>query len=81
MFPEQFLSIVGPIERVAVLVVARARVVAADDEVGAAVVLADDRVPDRLPRPAHAHGEIQQTQLRGLIGILFENVLVGSARG
>ncbi len=40
---------------VASVVVANAGVVPADDEVRAAVVLAADRVPDRLPRPGVAH--------------------------
>src|SRR5215831_20471743 len=40
-----------PLRVVRAVVVADARVVAADDEVRAAVVLAADRVPDRLARP------------------------------
>ena len=46
---EDLLRVVGAV------VAADARVVAADDEVRAAVVLARDRVPDRLARPAVAH--------------------------
>ena len=34
--------------------------VAANDEMGAAVVLADQPVPDRLARAGHAHGEVQE---------------------
>src|SRR5438874_7365789 len=53
---EDQLGIVGAV------VVADAGVVAADDEVRAAVVLAADRVPDRLawPRVAHRRGERAQ---------------------
>jgi hypothetical protein len=36
--------------------------VAADDEMGQAVVAADDAVPDRLARAGHAHGKVQQRQ-------------------
>src|SRR5581483_10515194 len=39
-----------------------ARVVAADDEVRAAIVLAADRVPDRLARPGVAHGRRERRQ-------------------
>ena len=46
---EDELRVVGAV------VVADARVVAADDEVRAAVVLAADRVPDRLARAGVAH--------------------------
>jgi len=46
---EDQLRVVGAV------VVADAGVVAADDEVRAAVVLAADRVPDRLARPGVAH--------------------------
>ena len=38
--------------------------VAADDQVRAPVVLADDRVPDRLSRPGHAHRERQERKTR-----------------
>ena len=44
MLPQQLLGVVRAVERLALRVVARTGVVAADDEVGAAVVLADDRV-------------------------------------
>src|SRR5437763_13907833 len=47
---EDQLRVVGAV------VVADTGVVAADDEVRTAVVLAADRVPDRLARPRVAHG-------------------------
>ena len=62
MLAEQFLGLVRAVERLAVAVIARAGVIAADDEVRAAVVLADDGVPQRFARPAHAHGQVQQAQ-------------------
>ncbi len=53
---DQLLGVVRSIEGLPGPV-SRTRVVAADDEVRAAVVLADDRVPERLARPGHAHRE------------------------
>ena len=47
---EQRLGVVGAVEGLAGRVVARAGVVAADDEMAGPVVLADDGVPDRLSR-------------------------------
>ena len=44
--------------------------VAADDHVGQAVVAADDAVPDRLARAAHAHGQVQQRQMVVAAGYL-----------
>ena len=55
---------------VGAVVVADTRVVAADDEVRAAVVLADQRVEDRLARPGVAHGrgvDREQHPFRGVV--------------
>ena len=81
MLREQLLGGVGAVERLARAVVAGAGMVAADDQVGAAVVLADDRVPDRLARAGHAHGERQQAQRRGLLGIVLQQLLVAAHAG
>ena len=56
---QQLLRVVRTVERLALRVVARAGVVASDDEVRAAVVLADDRVPTRLraDRPCASRAE------------------------
>ena len=53
------LRVVGPVER-SVRVRAGTGVVAAHDEMRAAVVLTDDRVPYGLSRPAHPHREREQ---------------------
>ena len=66
---QQLLGVVRTVERRARRVAARSGVVAADDEMRAAVVLADDRVPHRLARAAHPHGERQQRQQRRLARI------------
>ena len=55
--------------------------IASHDHVGAAVILADDRVPQRLAGPAHTHGEVQQAQRGGLFGILLQNVLIAAHAG
>ncbi len=75
---QQRLGVIRPVERLACPVAAGPGVVAPDDEMGAAEVLADDRVPDRLARPGHAHGERQEAQQRGLLGIGLEHLLVAA---
>ena len=55
---EQVLCIIGAVEIFACGVLAGAGVVAANDEMGAAVVLADQAVPERLARACHAHGKV-----------------------
>src|SRR5690606_40756854 len=54
MFAEQLLRVIGAVEVLALAVLARPGMVAADDHVGAAVVAADDAVPDRLTRAARS---------------------------
>ena len=78
---EQILGVVGAVEILAGRVLARARMVAPDDEMGAAVVLADQRVPDRLARAGHAHGEVQQAHRGGGGGVLVEHRLVAAHPG
>ena len=55
--------------------------VAADDQVGAAIVLADDRVPDRLARAGHAHRQRQQAEGGRLLGIVADQLLVAAHAG
>ena len=61
---EDELRVVGAV------VVAHARVVAADDEVRAAVVLAADRVPDRLARPRVAHRRRERGEEDAILGVV-----------
>src|SRR6185437_765570 len=63
MFLEKFLSVIRPVEWLAALVLARTRMVAAYNEVRATVVLADERMPERFARPAHAHSQRQHGKL------------------
>ncbi len=78
MSPEQLLRCVGTIKGLPVLVVARTSVVPTHDEMAAAVVFADDGVPNRFPRPAHAHGERQKRELYGVSRIFRKQRLVAS---
>jgi hypothetical protein len=55
--------------------------VAADDEVAAAVVLPDDRVPDGLARTGHAHGQRQQRERDRVARIPIEHRLVAADAG
>jgi hypothetical protein len=56
-------------------------VVAAHDHVGAAVVLADDAVPDRLARAGHAHGEVEEAIVVVCGRILVQHRLVAAHAG
>ncbi len=78
---QQLLGVVGTVERLAVGVVARPGVVAAHDQVGAAVVLADDGVPHRLAGPSHAHGQGQQRQHGGVHRVAVQHRLVAPHPG
>ena len=78
MLLHELLRVVRAVERLAGAVLARARVIAAHDEVRAAVVLADDRVPHGLARTAHAHRERQQAQRGRLLGIRLHEMLVAA---
>ena len=61
---EDELRVVRPV------VVAHAGVVAADDEVRAAVVLTADRMPDRLARPGVAHRRREGGQKHAVLGVV-----------
>jgi hypothetical protein len=63
VFAEKLLRGVRRIERPPGRIAAGAGVVATDDEVRAAEVLADDAMKQGLARPAHAHRQGQQRQL------------------
>ncbi|MPL71146.1 hypothetical protein SDC9_16917 [bioreactor metagenome] len=78
---EQLLRVIGAVEILAGAVLARAGMVAADDHVGAAVVAADDAVPDRLARAGHAHRQVQQAERGGRLRVLVEHRLVAAHAG
>src|SRR5262245_998155 len=72
---EDPLSVVGAVEAV------RPRVIAADDEMGAAVVLADDGVEDRLARSGEAHhrGEYGEQRPFSRVVLLDEDLVAAEA--
>ena len=55
--------------------------VATDDEMGAAVVGANEPVPHGLARPAHAHRQIEQRHGRGRGWVLIEHRLIATHAG
>ncbi len=54
---EKLLSLIRAISGAAVVRIARVGVIAPDNEVGAAEILADKGVPKGLAGPRHAHGQ------------------------
>ena len=75
------LCVVGPVEVLPRAVFAGAGVVAPDDEVRRAVVLADDGVPDCFSRAAHAHGEREEAEDGHAVGVAGEEGLVDADAG
>ncbi len=65
MFAEQILRLIGAIEIFASGIGTGAGVVAANDKVGAAVVFADQTVPNSLAGASHTHGKVEQGHGRG----------------
>ncbi len=78
---ENLLSLIGAVERLSVGIFARAGMIAAHNEVRAAVVLANQCVPDRLARPSHAHRQGQQGKLHGSLRIFGGQQLVTAHPG
>ena len=81
MSAEQILRVIGAIEIITGRVLAGARVVAAHDEMGAAVVLADQTVPHGLAGAGHAHGEVQQAHRGGGGRVFVQHGLVAAHAG
>ncbi len=81
MLLEELLSVVGSVERVAVGITPRTCVIAADDQVTAAEVLADDGVEQRLSRPAHPHRQRQQSEHRGIARVAAHETLIAAHAG
>ena len=58
----KLLRFVGAVERPTLRIIARASVVAPDDNIVGAVIAADNGVPQGLARAAHAHRQRQQRE-------------------
>ena len=70
------LGIIRTIEINTLGVLAGASMVAADDEMCGAVILADDGMPDGFTGTAHAHSEWEETEDSHSIGVAREKRLV-----
>ena len=75
---EQLLCFVRPIEWLAVGIIAWPGVVAADDQVRAAMVFTDQSVPDRFARSAHPHRQRKHGKLHGSRRIFRDQQLVAT---
>ena len=75
------LGVVWAIDFLAFAVLAWAGVVTADDEVGGAVVLADDGVPDGFAGTAHTHSEREKTEDGHAVGVAGQEGLVDTDTG
>ena len=60
MLAKQILRIIGPVKILTLRVRTGARMIATHDEMRAAVVFADQTVPNRLARASHAHRKVQK---------------------
>lgn len=78
---DEVLSIVGAVEVDALRVLARASVVAADDEVGRTIVLADDGVPDGFTGTSHAHSKGEEGEVAKTVGVLLHDCLIDANTG
>ena len=81
VFLYRVLRVVRAIEIFSGAVFTGSGVVAADDEVGSAVVFTDDGVPDCFPRPAHAHCEGEETEDCHAIWVAGEESLIDTHTG
>lgn len=78
---DELLGVIRAVVVLAILVLARASVVTANNEVGRAVVLADDGVPEGLAGTTHAHGQRQQGESGHAVGVSRQQGLVDSDTG
>ena len=60
---EQLLRFVGSVKLFAIGVIARSGVITSYDEMRAAVILTDQRMPDGLAGSSHAHGQREEREL------------------
>ena len=76
MLLKQFLGVIRTVEVLAVGIFSGTGMIAADDEMRAAMIFANQAVPHCFTRSAHAHGERQHGELDRAVGILREQQLV-----
>ena len=78
---QQVVRIVRAVELLPIGVIARARMIATDDEMRAAIVLPNDGVPHSLAWTSHPHGERQERQHRRLGWVGWDQRLVAANPG
>lgn len=76
VFLNGVLGVVWSVEFLSLGVLAGAGVVTTDDEVGCAVILTDDGVPDGFSWTAHSHGEREETESGHTVGVSGQESLV-----
>lgn len=77
----EVLGVIRAVVVLAVLVLAGASVVTADDEVSGTVVLSDDGVPEGLAGTTHAHGQGQESESSHAVGVSGQQSLVDTDTG
>ena len=78
MLFEKLLGVVRAVEVLAVGIFSGAGMIAADDEVGASMILANQAMPDGFARSAHAHGERQHGSSTVPLRVLGEQQLIAA---
>lgn len=78
---DKVLCVIRTIEVLPLRVLARAGMVASDDEVRRAEVLADDSMPDRLAGPGHAHREREEGEVAHAVRVFGHDRLVDAHAG
>ena len=76
MFLIQVLRVIRAIKWISVTVITRTGMVAPHDKVCAAIVLANDGVPQRFTWPTKAHSQVEQAQSSGLFRVLFQHMFI-----
>lgn len=78
---DELLSVVRAVEVFALRVFAWTSVVSANNEVGGAEVLADDGVPDRFTRTAHAHSKGKESERSHTVWVSADDGLIDAYTG
>jgi hypothetical protein len=78
---DRVLGVVWTVEFLAFAVLSWACVVATNDEVGCAIVLADDSMPDGFAGATHSHGEWEEAKNGHAVRVSWEQGLVDTDTG
>jgi hypothetical protein len=78
---DELLSIVRTVKVLSLRVLSRSSVITTDDEVSRTKVLANDGVPDCLPRSSHPHSERKKGESSHTLGVGADDRLVDADTG